>query len=589
MLFAGKEHNVLSILPGEGDEIYFGTDPNGLVIRLNRKTLDWFVLYNAAEPEIVALARDKKGRLFAASSVMAEEGEEEQPGEKPGQPEGMTTGLPMTREPVPAPKPPELPNPAPGEPQPIPKENDAVKHMDILSTVETPQAAMPHPGGGPTSRPSHPSRPQGVPNMPPNMGKGPPAAPGTGSAVYCIDPNGVVHEVFRKPVTIHAMACQEQGLVIGTGPDGMIYQVNPDTEEVLALARLESREISALLPTADGKLLLGLSNPGGLSLMGDGYAPEGSYTSVALDATQVAKFGKMQLDGTLADGTTLMVQTRSGNTSDPEKGGWSKWSDAVPAVQLLPITSPAARFFQYRLTMSTRDTKATPTITQVKANYLIPNLAPKVSAIHVEAETEGAEGNPPKAQSGPFTSYLIGWEAADPNNDHMTFQVSYRLGTRGAWVLLKDKLKEPMYVWNTRQMADGKYQVRVVASDAGANPPGEGLSGQRISETISIDNTGPVIGDVVTRKEGGKVTVSARVVDRMSTVASVDYAVDAADDWQAVASSDMLFDSPEETVKFTVSGLTVGQHQLTLRARDSHGNATYETLVITVDQQVEKK
>ena len=129
----------------------------------------------------------------------------------------------------------------------------------------------------------------------------------------------------------------------------------------------------------------------------------------------------------------------------------------------------------------------------------------------------------------------------------------------------------------------------MVASDAGANPPGEGLSGQRISETISIDNTGPVIGDVVTRKEGGKVTVSARVVDRMSTVASVDYAVDAADDWQAVASSDMLFDSPEETVKFTVSGLTVGQHQLTLRARDSHGNATYETLVITVDQQVEKK
>ena len=582
VLFKAKEHNVLCILKGDGDDLYIGTDPGGLVIRVNRKTGEWFVLYNAAEPEIVALARDKAGRLYAAGCGTTEAGGEEAATEATGQPERAAAGLPLKREAPPAPKPPELPNPAPGEPKPIPKEPETVKHLLILPAI---QASPSKPGGGPASRPASHATTLSIPGMPSPSPKI--AAPENGSAIYRIEPAGFVTEIFRKPVTIHAMVENAGSLIVGTGPEGLIYQVDPDTQETAALTRVESRQISTLSTLADGKLLLGLSNPGGLSQMDAGYANSGTFSSIVFDATQVARFGKIQLEGTLADGTTVTVQTRSGNTSDPEKGGWSKWSDAMPATQFLQIPSPSARFFQYKLTLATRDPKSTPTVAQVKTNYLLPNMPPKVTNIRVEAQDES--GEEVTAKSAAPTSHAIMWDASDPNDDKLAYALYFRLGTRGPWILLKDKLKDTTYQWNTRQLADGRYQIRVVASDAASNPAGQGLTGQRVSDTVVIDNTGPAIGDVQVKRNGGKIEVSARIVDQTSTIASADYALDSSDDWQAVESSDMLFDSPDETVKFAVSGLSAGQHQLTLRAKDSHGNATYETLIVSIDQATDKK
>ena len=85
--------------------------------------------------------------------------------------------------------------------------------------------------------------------------------------------------------------------------------------------------------------------------------------------------------------------------------------------------------------------------------------------------------------------------------------------------------------------------------DENSNPVGEGKTGSRFSDAITIDNTPPVIGDLkaVQTKDGAE--ISLRIVDRIGTVAGVDYAVDASDDWQAANASDMLYDSPDETVE----------------------------------------
>ena len=50
--------------------------------------------------------------------------------------------------------------------------------------------------------------------------------------------------------------------------------------------------------------------------MTPGFASEGAYTSAVLDATQISRFGKMQLHGTLPAGTRLTVSTRSSNVSE---------------------------------------------------------------------------------------------------------------------------------------------------------------------------------------------------------------------------------------------------------------------------------
>jgi hypothetical protein len=218
----------------------------------------------------------------------------------------------------------------------------------------------------------------------------------------------------------------------------------------------------------------------------------------------------------------------------------------------------------------------------VKVNYTIPNIAPKVTSVVVEPIPNDGDAGKPATPSGSPASHTIKWEASDANNDRLVYTLHYRLGHQGPWILLKDKLTETSYVWDTRKMADGRYQVRVTASDERSNPVGEGKTGSRFSDPVIIDNTPPVIGDLKTVPTKDGAEISLRVVDRTGTVAAVDYAVDAGDDWQAAYSSDMLYDSPDETVKFVVTKLAAGPHQVTIRAADAAGNMAYETVMITV-------
>src|SRR5207237_2647844 len=74
LLLDTGESNLLSLASGGNDNLYVGTDPHGLVYRVNRKTGQSFVLYNANESEIAALALDSRGNLYAATAEAREEG-----------------------------------------------------------------------------------------------------------------------------------------------------------------------------------------------------------------------------------------------------------------------------------------------------------------------------------------------------------------------------------------------------------------------------------------------------------------------------------------------------------------------------------
>ena len=54
------------------------------------------------------------------------------------------------------------------------------------------------------------------------------------------------------------------------------------------------------------------------------------------------------------------------------------------------------------------------------------------------------------------------------------------------------------------------------------------------------------------------------------------------DDWQTVLPSDKIADSPEEMYSFSVTGLSAGVHQITLRVSDAYGNRGFANLPVTV-------
>jgi hypothetical protein len=332
--------------------------------------------------------------------------------------------------------------------------------------------------------------------------------------------------------------------------------------------------------------------------MSSGYATRGTFASPVLDATQISRFGKIHLHGTLPAATGLTVATRSGNVKEADEKTWSKWSDEAPAAEFLQVMSPAARFLQYRLTFTSADGKSTPVAADISVAYQVPNLPPVIKAVKIAttgalpdmpaslaaaAATAGADADnaaPHHIESARHQT--ITWDASDPNNDTLTYSLFIRPVGETEWILLKDKLTDATYDWDTRTIADGRYEVKVTASDASSNPPGQGKTASRVSDPITVDNTPPVIGDVKSQQRGNDIHIDLKVVDRTSTVAAVDYVVDSNKDWQFVLPTDQIYDSPEESVSFSIAGLKPGQHQVSLRATDSKGNQSYENLFVNV-------
>ena len=101
-----------------------------------------------------------------------------------------------------------------------------------------------------------------------------------GNAIYKIQPDGFVTEIFREPALIFSIVVQpDDSLIVGTGSDGDVYQVNPAAEETSVVAKLDAKQITCLLPTINGRVMLGTANTGGLLEMSAGYAMAGTYLS----------------------------------------------------------------------------------------------------------------------------------------------------------------------------------------------------------------------------------------------------------------------------------------------------------------------
>jgi hypothetical protein len=599
------DNNFTCMVSDGQDLLYVGTDPNGLVYRVNRKTHDSFVMYNATEGEIGALALDAKGNLYvgtAAASDQPAQPDDTGAKDKSGRPEAAPSGVPIQGDAPKNPTPPALPHPNPGQPDPIPKlmiltEDPGDQDPGAKPNPPAPAPVDPNPGEPQKPQPAQPNAKAGNGQSPaqqaPNpAGTGQPVS--AGNAIYRIDPNGFVTEIFRAQVLVLSMVEQNGILTVATGSDGLVYQVNPAAEETLVIAKVDAKQVTTLLPTRDGKVLLGLSNVGGIAAMGSGFAPEGTYISQVFDATQVSKFGKLELHGSLPADTKLTVATRSGNVKEPSDTTWSKWSEESSATEFVQTHSASARFFQYRLTFTSSTPTASAVVEDVDVAYLMPNLAPQIKGVKVTAGSRAqqaaqqpdASGQAPPAPPAEPLGRIqtITWDASDPNSDPLLFTIEYRTGPAGPWILMKDKIKDNFFEWDTHGVADGRYQIKVTASDAAANPVGQGKTASRVSDAVLVDNTPPVIGDIKTSVKGNSVTVQLNAVDRTGTIASVEYAIDSSQDWQMATPSDTMWDAPESAATLTAAHLSPGSHQIAIRVTDNHGNQAFQNVTATVEK-----
>ena len=119
----------------------------------------------------------------------------------------------------------------------------------------------------------------------------------------------------------------------------------------------------------------------------------------------------------------------------------------------------------------------------------------------------------------------LAWKAEDADGDRLAYTLQYRReGETDVARPASRADRRPIFVWDTTSVADGRYVVRVVASDAPSNAADRALTGDRESDPVDVDNTPPAITTEVVRT-GGAARLVVRVRDAQSPIQKLEYSL----------------------------------------------------------------
>lgn len=407
------------------------------------------------------------------------------------------------------------------------------------------------------------------------------------SAVYHILSDGTV-ELLWAPENVvgFSLATVGDGVLVGTSDKGRVYKVTNERRETLLL-QTSAGQISNFLSIGPAGFLASGSNPGTLYGFGLNDGAEGSYSSPVLDAGATASWGRLRWRSSGA----VTLQVRSGNTEVPNNT-WSDWGPAGSDPNGFQVSSPKARYVQWRATLR----NAGATLSSVSLAFLPRNTAPEITSLEVLPANVGLQPNPaaptdpnielsglspeifglPTAAAAPRRLYQRGalslqWTAADANDDTLVFDVYFRAVGETVWRELKTGISDAFLTVDGQSFADGQYVFKVVARDSFSNPAPLAMTGERLTDTIDIDNTAPVVTEAAPAVVmSGTAQLSFNAVDAASYISRAEYSINAGE-WKPIYPADGIADSPNE--KFVVEVPAGKASAVTIRVFDANGNS----------------
>lgn len=530
LIYEARDKNILSLLVKDG-VVYAGSDERGLIYKINPQEKTATVLYDTDQNEVVSLLMGKDGNLYAAATSAAA-----------AMLQLKVSGASMKD--------------APGRPD----RDDEGGEGSSSGTGASLNTA----NGDDESEEKQEAKPE-------RKAPTPPAAKIAGH-IYKITPEGFVTDVFAEIAVFYSMLEFDGKLWLGTGNKGQLYTINPDTEEKSVFYEDKtSSQITSLLAVGDA-LYLGLSNPARFVQLKKDYVTEGVYESDLVDAGQPARWGKLQLEADIPEGTEILMAARSGNVKEPNDPTFSDWTGDVVITKPTTLECPLARYCQYRLTLKTTNPTASPVVREVAVASVVPNLAPQVNAIRIQ---RSRDKNKP-------TIYDIAFSASDENKDTLEFTLEFRRLGQTVWIPLKEQLDAPRFEWDSRTVEDGRYEVRVTANDRKSNTTATALTGSRVSDPVVLDNTAPVIKDSAVTVTGNTVELTLSAEDAYTIIGKVQYAVDSNDQWMGTLPVDMVYDTRAEDFAIQIKDLKSGQHVIAVAVSDDLDNTRYKTFEVTI-------
>jgi hypothetical protein len=545
LLYDSKATHLLCLALGPDGSVYAGSDGEGLIYRVGPDGKAT-ILFDAPQAEVRTLLVAADGSLYAGTAAEAGGGG------------GARSSLFLTRA---------------GERHPLdgPSADRAARFRDeeesgFVRLVEGPSPSLAQ------ARPPSPRGPQGGSAAPR------PVTPGD-NAVYRLDADGVPREVLRVKALIHALAWVDDHLLVGTGPEGQLYEVRDRGDETAPIAKLDNGQILSLLAEPGGGVLIGTGDPGSVLRLSSEFATVGRLVSEVHDTKLVSRFGSLSWRADRPPATTVMVQTRTGNVGEPDET-WSAWSAEQTDPSAARVASPPGRFVQYRVQLATTDPRHTPELRSISLSFRTANLAPEITRLDVP-DLSAADGAVRQ------TRLNLRWDATDPNDDDLNYTISVRKDGWPDWIKLNDEpITERSFAWDTTAFPSGSYRVRLLASDRPSNSPEEALTRDRESLTFLVDHDPPRVQlDPKPRLRSGTGTAIV-LTDDLTRLVKAESAMDGGP-WTPIFPDDGLFDSLQERITLSFPNLKPGTHLLMIKATDAAGNVGTGDALIEVKSRAD--
>jgi len=548
-----EEQYVWDMALGPGGEVYCATGPNGRLLRLGPAG-EVSEVFKAEQNHLLCLAVDSEsGNVFVGT-----------------EPDGLVCQID-----------------AAGKASVLYDAEESEVRALVLGadgklyagTAQTQQGRAPQ--GGSSSAP-----PTAGTTVAPSDAAALPGQPSGANSLYCILPGEGAVRLTRFPgaLVLSVVALDGGEVLAGTGVEGRLVGVSPDGVTRI-VTDFQASHVSAMAVGPDRSVILGTSNGGGLWRLGRGYRANGVFTSSVFDARYLARWGRIWCKRALPERTALVVSLRTGNLSEPDET-WSEWSRPDEGEAEHAVVVPPGRFAQLRAELASADPAETPRLIELGASYRQVNRRPQIQTLTIGSEQDAsAVGRPrpapSRSQDQPPGKLTVRWQATDPNEDELVFDLFYRGLDETDWKELKRNIRgESQYEWDTLRVPDGHYVLRLVASDRFDRS--EPLEGERITPPFVIDNRRPQVPELgAVRQADGSYVVTGLARDSYSNIASIELSHNSGD-WVPVFPDDGILDASIERFSFRTDVLGPGEHVFVVAATDSAGNTGSDKIVVRV-------
>ena len=140
-------------------------------------------------------------------------------------------------------------------------------------------------------------------------------------------------------------------LLVATGNSGKIYRLSGDPLQPTLIARANAQQVTGSAHAVRGRMLVATSNPGKLLRLAAARAERGTYTSDVRDAQTVALWGTIKWEARLRPAAGSKSPLARGTRARRMKPG-ATGARPTPTARAAPITSPRARYLQWRATLT---------------------------------------------------------------------------------------------------------------------------------------------------------------------------------------------------------------------------------------------